>query len=192
MKIILRYVLLALALALVSFPAQAGTWRPTDAESDAFVRAYAFTVMAALMEEAIALKVEAGKMTPAVGTCLRKKMALGELFVPLRPIVAGSFSSRKNLKQATVFFTSPAGVKLKTFGARQLRVALREASGAAPDPAQGAQFNATQEEAMAAQKFAQSAAGKEFDRFVEAGLPEMGKVDVFGPVAEECVHASAH
>ena len=54
-----RYALLA--LALFSAAAQAGRWLPAAAESDAFVKAYAYTVMRALMEEGLDLKVESGK-----------------------------------------------------------------------------------------------------------------------------------
>jgi hypothetical protein len=177
----------AVALALVASVAQAGNWRPTPAESDAFVRAYAFTVMQAVMEEGLEMKVESGKVTPPVAACLRKKMQLDKLLVPLRPIVAANFTSRKNLARATAFFLSPTGIKINQLSAQQLRNALRQASNS-KQAAHDVQFVVTHKDVVAADKFNHSAAGREFTRFVDEGLPKLSTVDVFGDAVEKCVH----
>lgn len=195
MKLV-RYALLALALAAASAAIHAEPappWRPTDAESDAFVRAYAFTVMEALMDEALRMKVDAGKITPAVAACLRQNMQLGNLYQPLRPYVAATFRSKQNLAQATAFFQTPTGIKMKNFGAQQLRNALRQsagAPGAAADPAP--KLTATRADAAATRKFSESQAGKDFNRFVVDGLSHLGEVDVFGDAAAKCVHDNPH
>ena len=194
MKLI-RYAVLALALAAGSaaHAAPAQKWRPADADSDAFVRAYAFTVMEALMDEALAVKVDTGKITPAVAACLRKNIQLDNLYRPLRPYVASTFTSQQSLAQATAFFMSPTGIKMKKFGAQQLRNALRQSSGA-PRPVAAAEpaLAATAEDAATTHKFAESQAGKDFNRFVVAGLSHLGEVDVFGDAAAKCVHDNPH
>lgn len=186
-----------LALAVVANAAAAGTgaaqkWRPTGAQSDAFVRAYAFTVMEALMGEALQIKVESGKLSPAVAACLRQHMQLVNLYQPLRPIVADAFTSRQSLAQATAFLTSPAGIKIKELSVQQLRGALRQSSGASAAAGPAPQLAVTREEATATDKFSHSQAGRDFSRFVDVGLPQLGNVDVFGDAAEQCVHDHAH
>ena len=180
-----RYALLA--LALFSAAAQAGRWQPAAAESDAFVKAYAYTVMRALMEEGLDLKVESGKVPPALAACLKQRMQLDALLAPLRPFVASSFGSRKSLREATAFFRSPAGMKMKAFGAQHLRDMLRQNAGAAPRPAGAApQFEATAADAAAVDRFARSQAGRDFEKFVADGMPQLGEVDVFGTAVEAC------
>jgi hypothetical protein len=181
----MRYALLA--LALLAPAAQAGQWKPSVAESDAFVKAYAYTVMRALMEEGLDLKVESGKVSLALAACLKQKMQLSALLVPLRPIVASSFSSRQSLRQATAFFRSPTGLKIKASGAQELRDMLRQHAGATPRLARDTpQLVATPADAAAADRFSRSQAGRDFQKFVGDGLPRLGAVDVFGTATEEC------
>ncbi len=180
-----------LILALLGAPAAHGApWQPTDAESDAFVEAYAFTNLNALTDEALALKVQSGGMSSELAACVRDKVQWSKVLPPLRPIVAKTFSSRQNLEQATAFFNSPTGGKIKEIGAQILRNALRTKFPGERKPVPPS-VQTTKEDEAAAGNFFESPAGKDFNRFVAEGQPHMAKMDLLTPATEECVHAKA-
>lgn len=180
-----RYALLA--LAFLAPAAHAAHWRLSPADSDAFIKAYAYPVMRALMEEGLDLKVKSGKVSPSLAACLKQHMRLDALLVPMRPFVAHTFTSSKRLRRATAFFNSPAGVKQKAYLAQVWRESLREVSGVPPRPGgEAPQLETTPQEAAVAARFWQSPAGKEFQNFELAGTPALGAVDVFGAATDRC------
>lgn len=186
-----RYALLGLVLFAPA--ALAAHWQPTAAESDAFIRAYGYPVMRALMEEGLDLKVQSGKVSPALAACLKRNMQLDALLAPLRPFVAHTFTSRRSLRRAAAFFRSSAGMKVKAYRVQVWRERLRETSAVQPPPAGDTpQFDATPAESAAASRFFRSQAGKDFENFERAGTPALGAVDVFGTAVERCAKQAGH
>lgn len=186
-----RYALLL--LAFFSATAQAGRSQPTYAESDAFIKAYAYPVMRGLMDEGLDLKVKAGKVSPALAACLKQHMHLDALLAPMRPFVTRTFSSRNSLRRATRFFRSAAGKKVTAYRAQIWRERLRENSGVEPRPdGDVPQYDATPAESAAASGFFRSQAGKDFENFELAGTPALGSIDVFGSATEQCAPRPKH
>ncbi len=183
----LKYRALLLTLAILAVPVHAAPWQPKDAEADAFIKSYSFDSLKALAEEALAFSADSGKISPELAACARDKLPMREVLPGLRPIVAASFSSDATLKQATGFFLSSTGIKLKEFGLQSLRQVLR-AKWRGQQPPQIASlppgFN--QADMASTQAFNDSLAGKEFGKFVSEGLPKMPKVDLIAMAVNAC------
>ena len=176
-----------LGLVLVLAAAGAHALPPTDAQSDAFVRIYAFGVLKAMLSETLTLKAEAGRITQTQADCAIDKVHFEDMLPRARTIVAASFPSAEALNEATAFFSSATGVKLSEFGATTLRDYLRaRAHGKTPPTPASFPPSFTTEDVNASAKFNVSAAGADFSRFVKEGLPRMNKVDLVQPALAAC------
>jgi hypothetical protein len=181
----LRFALTSVAFC---FAATCHATPPDNADIDAFLRSYAFDVMQTLVNESLAIKVEAGDMTQAEADCTSKQIHLDDLLPTIRPIVTASFPDKAPLLDATAYFDSATGIKTKAFGSEILRAYMRAKAlnqPAPPRPAIPASF--TMQDMQVSAGFNASQAGRLFERFVNDGLPQMRRVDLLSPALKACM-----
>lgn len=160
---------------------------PSNAESDAFIKAYSFDVLKALVDENLAFKVESRQLTKAHADCARMKINLNHLLSQARPIVSATFKDSEAVNQATAFFSSPTGTKLKDFGIATLRDFLRaKLRGQQPAASPSVPPTFTEQDIRVATDFNNSPAGQQFVRFVSEGLPQLRRVDQLEPALVSC------
>lgn len=189
MKTFLHSAVLA-ALATLAMSAHAAPWQPADADADAFIESYSFESLKTLAEEALTFSVESGKISPELAACARDKLPMRELLPALRPIVATSFSSDSSLKQATGFFLSSTGIKLKNYGIKTLRDTMHaKLHGQQPPKMADLPPDFNRADMASTNAFNTSAAGKEFSKFVTEGLPKMPKVNLIAMAVNECTRS---
>jgi hypothetical protein len=181
---IVRLVQIA-ALALLATASHAR--QPTDAESDAFIKAYSFDILTTLADEALAFKVESGQLSKELAHCVRGRLHLNLLLVQARPIVAASFRDAQTLNETTAFFLSPTGTKMKDFNKATLKDFLRrKLRGQPPVTSPPVPPSFTQKDVEIAGAFNYSSAGQDFGRFVQEGLPKLRRFEELEPVLAAC------
>ena len=177
--------LIFLALLFAAGPSFATP--PTDAQSDAFLRAYSFDALKVLATEGLTVRVASKALTPAQADCIRGRLDFEAILPMSRPMVAAMFQNAALVDQATAFFSSPTGLKLKAFNIETLRNYLRAKQHGEPPPSVPAvppTFSAN--DAQIASTFNDSPAGQAFTRFVQNGLPRLPKNEVMAAAVSKC------
>lgn len=179
-------------LALLLAAGRSFAIQPSDAQADAFLRAYSFDALKALATEGLAMKVASKTLTQAQADCIRGRLNFEVILPTSRPIVAATFGDAALVDQATAFFSSPTGLKLKAFNIATLQSYLRAKQKGEPPPAAPAvppSFSA--KDVQIASAFNDSDAGQAFARFVRNGLPRLPKNDVMAAAVSACQAAPA-
>jgi hypothetical protein len=184
----MRLVVPLLIVAMLLFSTCCDASQPSPAQSDAFIQVYSFDVLEAIVDESLIYKVESGQLNEAQAACARGKIKLNDLLPRTRPIVTAIFQDANTLNEATAFFSSSTGKKLKDFGKTTLRGILRAKLRGQQPPASASVPPAfSQQDAEAALQFNNSPAGQQFGRFVREGLPQMRRDDLIEPAIASCV-----
>ena len=161
--------------------------QPSDAQSDAFLRAYSFDALKALATESLTIKVASKTLTQAQADCIRGRLNFEAILPMSRRIVAGIFGDAALVDQATAFFSSPTGVKLRAFNIATLQSYLRaKQNGQSPPSVPAVPPSYSAKDVQIATAFNDSPAGQAFARFVQNGLPRLPKNDVMAAAASAC------
>lgn len=179
--------LLALLLSTACYAAPV-----SDTDADDFIKAYSFDVVQALVDVNLSHRVDSGQLTKAQAECAKTSIRWDDFLTRARPIVADTFPDSRTVSQATEFFLSPTGTKLKEFGITTLKDILKaKAVGRQPPPPASLPPSFTAEDVRVAGAFNNSVVGQRFGLFVTEGLPKLQRVDLLGPAIASCkVHSS--
>jgi hypothetical protein len=134
-------------------------------DSDAFIKAYSFDVLQALADANLGHKVDSGQLTKRQAECARASIPWEDMLPPARPIVADAFQDSRTVNQATEFFLSPTGIKLREFGTATLKDIMKaKASGQPPPPSASIPPSFTEQDVRIAANFNNSVVGQQFGR----------------------------
>ena len=182
----MRWKHLALVFAVLSGSALAEP--PSDKELGAFLQAYMdFPAMKSASAEALSAGVQRGKVTQEQARCIQALITPAAVLKAAKPILLDAFPDAAMVREATAFYSSPTGKKMKDFDAAILRTRVgASARGTRPPPIPSVPPTFSDQDAQASAAFKASAARQAVTRLLNEGLPRLEKRGSQSPAVTEC------